>query len=69
MGDYDVQVVLAARHNWTPEQIAGMDSDFIEEELARIRAENDVERARQRRAKRKQNSGDEGEDADVSEIE
>ena len=65
-------VLLAREYHWTPEQIARMDEDFIMEILARIRAENDVERARQRREQRRRGAAErqsrtngEGEDADV----
>lgn len=63
---------MATEHHWTPEQISRMDGDYLDEVVARIRAGNDVERARQKREQRRRGvaerrtrtSGD-GEDADV----
>ena len=62
-------MALAERYHWTPAQVGRMDPDFVEELLVRMRAEADVEKARQKRAeraaRRKQRRG---EDVDMAEI-
>jgi hypothetical protein len=70
-----VAVILAREHHWTPEQIARMDGEYVEEVLARIRAEQAVERAqadrqkrRQRQQERRQRQLGDAEDADITEI-
>jgi hypothetical protein len=50
---------LAAAHDWTPYQVSRMDPVFIQEELARLRAEADV--AREKREKRERTRDKAGE--------
>ena len=50
IGQYDLELALAARYQWTLEQIGDMPEDFLIEALARMEAEGD--RDRDERAKR-----------------
>ncbi len=73
VGEYDAYIVLAERYHWTPEQICGLEEDYITELLARSRAEADVAEVKRKReeAKRKRRSprgGPQAESVDVSEI-
>lgn len=58
-GRWDMYHVLADLHGWTPEEVDRMPMDFVLDHLARERARQDVERARQKR----------GDEAALSEIE
>jgi len=64
--------VLAEKYQWTPEQVNRMDPDFIEEVLARTRAEAEIAEARrkedERKANRRKRGGPIGEPVDLSEI-
>ena len=33
VGDWQLQIVLAERHNWTPEQVAALPAPFVDELL------------------------------------
>ena len=50
MGDFDLYVMLAERHHWTPEQIDRFDPDFVEELMAHhtAKAENEAADAKKR---------------------
>lgn len=43
IGEWDLEVSLALRFNWTPEQIGRFDPDYLEELIARLSAETDLE--------------------------
>ncbi len=63
--------LLADLHHWTPEQIAEMGLDFVEELVIRERAKQDVAEAKARREERKarrKGRHSDGEDCDISEI-
>lgn len=38
-GEFDTEIALALRFNWTPEQVGRMDPDFIDELAEALRAE------------------------------
>jgi hypothetical protein len=69
-----VAVILAREQHWTPEQVAHMAPEYLEEVLARIRAEHAVERAQLKRQERMQRTRQRrtqpggAEDADITEI-
>jgi hypothetical protein len=48
-GEYDIYIVLASHHNWTPEQVNELPVDYIEELLAYHEA---VGRARKEASKK-----------------
>lgn len=82
VGEHDLEVALAWRFGWTPEQVREMAPDFIEELTARLEAEGQMaEQARQeqererkrvererRRAEREARGGMRGTAVELSEI-
>ena len=71
VGAFDAQIALAERYGWTPQEVAAMDADFLAEALTRLRAEADVEAAKERKKKRelsRSGSGRVTDDVDMSEI-
>lgn len=61
-GDWDLQVLLAEAHDWTPEEIDRLDPDFIAELLAEKQAKAEHDEAEseltleQRKAKQRHRS-------------
>ena len=48
-----MELALAERYHWTPEQMGSMDPDFLVEALARLGAEAELSREEQQRQERK----------------
>lgn len=44
VGYYDLEVMLAERYHWTPEQIDELDEEYLVQLLARIRAQGQYEK-------------------------
>jgi len=59
------------RFGWTPQQVAAMDPDFVDELIARLNADVEVdaeERKKQQRKGRRGQGGWVSEDVDLAEI-
>lgn len=52
-GEYDLYVMMAARHRWTPEQVNDLDPTFLEELLAYHAAEARHDEEQKKEAERK----------------
>jgi hypothetical protein len=54
VGDWDLYVLLADTYQWTPQQVDGLDPDFLTELLAKITARADHADMQRKRDEAKQ---------------